>query len=91
MPNILRSHAGSYNSLYRLYQGKADIVTTHLWDEEAKEYNITYVEKLVPGMPVIMVRLFGRMIGYYVKKGNPFRITAWKDLKRKDITMVNRE
>jgi putative molybdopterin biosynthesis protein len=91
MPNILRSHAGSYNSLHSLYQGKVDIATSHLWDEETKTYNYPYISKLVPGIPLIVVRLFGRMIGYYVKKNNPKAIKGWADLKREDLTLINRE
>ena len=91
MPNILRSHAGSYNSLYLLYQGKAHVATCHLWDEESGEYNVSYVKRLLPGIPVIMIRLFGRHMGLYVRKGNPQHITCWEDFARKDITLVNRE
>jgi putative molybdopterin biosynthesis protein len=91
LPSILRSHAGSYNSLYSLYQGKSQIATAHLWDEKTKEYNYPYITKLVPGIPVVVIRLFGRMQGFYVKKGNPKSIRTWDDLKRDDITIVNRE
>lgn len=91
MPNILRSHAGSYNSLHGLYQGKVDIATTHLWDEQTKTYNYPYISKLVPGIPLIVIRLFGRMIGYYVKKGNPKEVKSWADMKREDLTLINRE
>ncbi len=91
LPAVLRSHAGSYNSLYSLYQGKANIATAHLWDERTGEYNYPYIIRLVPGVPVIAVRLFGRMQGFYVKKGNPKNLTGWADLKRHDLTIVNRE
>ena len=36
---VLRSHAGSYNSLTMLYHGKVDIATAHLWDEKTQSYN----------------------------------------------------
>ena len=91
LPNILRSHAGSYNSLHSLYQGTAQIGTSHLWDERSKEYNYPYISKLVPGIPLVVIRLFGRMQGYYVKKGNPKQIGNWEDLRRHDIRIVVRE
>jgi putative molybdopterin biosynthesis protein len=91
LPDILRSHAGSYNSLYSLYQGAAHIGTSHLWDERSKEYNYTYISKLIPGIPLVVIRLFGRMQGYYVKKGNPKNILSWEDLRRGDIRIAVRE
>jgi putative molybdopterin biosynthesis protein len=91
VPNILRSHAGSYNGLYLLYQGKADIATAHLWDEKSGTYNLPYIERLLPGLPAVVIRLFGRMTGIYVKAGNPKHITGWEDLRRNDISLVNRE
>ena len=57
---VLRSHAGSYNSLTMLYHGKVDLATAHLWDEKSGTYNLPYIEKLLPGIEVTVVRLFGR-------------------------------
>ncbi len=91
MPGILRSQAGSYNGLYKLYQGSADLATVHLWDESTGEYNTPFVERMIPGIPVVMVRLLGRMTGFYVQAGNPKGITGWEDFRRNDITLVNRE
>lgn len=91
MPAILRSHAGSYNSLYLLYSGRVSIATAHLWDEKTGEYNIPYIRSLLPGMRVVCVRLFGRMTGLYVQRGNPLGISSWEDLADKPLTMINRE
>lgn len=91
MPNILRSHAGSYNSLYLLYQGKVQIATCHLWDGASGEYNLPYIQRLLPGIPAIVIRLFGRTTGFYVKSGNPKKIAGWDDLRRRDLSVANRE
>lgn len=91
VPNVLRSYAGSYNSLNRLYHGKAAIATAHLWDEETQTYNLPYLPKLLPGMDVVDVRLFGRMMGIYVRRGNPKGITSIEDLARQDVAICNRE
>lgn len=88
---VLRSYAGSYNSLNMLYQGKVDIATAHLWDEESGSYNLPYVKRLLPGLEVLVVRLFGRTMGLYVRKGNPRGISGLADLAREDVTLVNRE
>ena len=88
---VLRSHAGSYNSLTMLYHGKVDIATAHLWHEKSGTYNAPYIEALLPGMKAVCVRLFGRTTGIYVRKGNPKNIRGLGDLRRRDITLVNRE
>lgn len=88
---VLRSYAGSYNSLHQLYQGTADIATSHLWDEESGTYNFPFITRLLPGMPVVVVRLLGRTMGIYTAKGNPKGITGIKSLGAGNISMVNRE
>lgn len=88
---VLRSHAGSYNSLNMLYQGKVDLATAHLWDEESQSYNLPYIKKLLPGLEVQVIRLFGRRMGLYVRKGNPKGISGLEDLRRREIRLVNRE
>ncbi len=88
---ILRSYAGSYNSLNLLYHGQVDLATSHLWDEQSQSYNLPYITKLLPGLRVLVVRLFGRTIGIYTAKGNPRGITSIEDLQRRDLRMINRE
>lgn len=87
----LRSYTGSYNGLMALYLGKIQVATAHLWDGDSGEYNIPFVRRLLPGIPTVIIHLACRMQGFYVAKGNPKNITSWEDLKRPDITMVNRE
>lgn len=87
----LRSYIGSYNGLYALYQGKVQLATAHLWDSDTDQYNIPYVRRMLPGIPVLIINLAVRMQGFYVAKGNPKSITGWEDLKRTDISIVNRE
>lgn len=86
-----RSYIGSYRSLVNLYEGNAQVATCHLWDGRTGEYNVPYVERLLPGTPAIIVHLACRMQGFYVQNGNPKGISSWEDLKRNDITIINRE
>lgn len=88
---VLRSHAGSYNSLTMLYHGKVDMATAHLWDEASGTYNLPYITKLLPGMEVTVVRLFGRTTGIYVPTGNPRGIDGVSALARPELLLVNRE
>lgn len=88
---ILRSYAGSYNGLYALYNNEVQLATTHLWDGTTNQYNVSYVRCMLPGTPAVIFHLACRMQGFYVPKGNPKGITGWDDLKRTDLTIINRE
>lgn len=87
----LRSYVGSYNGLYALYQGNVQMATAHLWDSDTDQYNIPYVRRMLPGISAVIIHLACRLQGFYVAKGNPKDIKNWEDLKRKDITIINRE
>ncbi|HEK8845159.1 TPA: helix-turn-helix transcriptional regulator [Clostridioides difficile] len=89
--STFRSYIGSYNALYELYNGRVSIASSHLWDFETDEYNSTFVKKLLPGIPCVLINLAYRMQGFYVAKGNPKEITTWEDLTKPSITIVNRE
>jgi len=88
---VLRAYTGSYSSLVSLYYGKVQVATAHLWDSDTGQYNVPYVRRLLPGIPTVIIHLAYRMQGFYVAKGNPKKIQSWADLKRPDITMINRE
>ncbi|MFP3042692.1 helix-turn-helix transcriptional regulator [Treponema primitia] len=87
----LRSYMGCYNSLYALYNGRITMAAAHLWDAKTDTYNYPFIHHLLPGLPVGVLRLVGRMQGFYVKEENPLNIKSWKDLARPGITMINRE
>lgn len=86
-----RSHIGSYNGLYELYNNRVSISSSHLWDGESDDYNTPFVKKLLPGVPCTLVNLAYRKQGFYVQKGNPKNISTWYDLVKSDVTLVNRE
>ncbi|TKC16792.1 substrate-binding domain-containing protein [Robertmurraya kyonggiensis] len=88
---ILRSHAGSLNGLISMYKGECDIVSVHMYDGDTGEYNLPYIKKILTGFPYVLVNLLCRKAGFYVQAGNPLNVQSWEDLKRKDITIMNRE
>lgn len=88
---VLRSYLGSYNGLYAMYQKQVHIATAHLWDPETDTYNLPYIAKLLPGVPVQVYHLTRRMQGFYVRKGNPKNLTGFQDFGRSDLCFVNRE
>ncbi|WP_088225389.1 helix-turn-helix transcriptional regulator [Desulfosporosinus sp. FKB] len=87
----LRSYEGSYNGIYALYQGEVQVATAHMWDGKTGEYNVPYIERMLPGTPCLIIRLASRMQGFYIAKGNPKNIRDWNDLCRSDIAIINRE
>ena len=88
---IYRSHLGSYNGIFALYQGKVNVATAHLWDGDEDTYNTTYVRKMMPGIPAAVVRIGRRKAGLYVREGNPKELTGWSDLTRPGLVLANRE
>ncbi|MDR1655326.1 MAG: helix-turn-helix transcriptional regulator [Treponema sp.] len=88
---VLRSYMGSYNALVALYNGRIHLSASHLWDRETGSYNYPFIRRLLPGLPVGVIRLAGRMQGFYVQKGNPLGIRDWGDLAREGLRMINRE
>ncbi|MDR2735189.1 MAG: helix-turn-helix transcriptional regulator [Spirochaetota bacterium] len=87
----LRAYVGSYDGLTLLYKNKVNVTSSNLWDGGTDEYNVPYIQRLLPGTAAVVIHLTYRMQGLYVRKGNPKNITGWEDFRRDDITMINRE
>lgn len=85
-----RAYEGSYRALIDLYTGNVDAALIHLYDQKTNSYNVPFVQRLAPGMPVVVLRLMKRRQGFMVKRGNPKGITTWGALLRDDVTIANR-
>lgn len=83
-----RTYLSGFEGLLSLYQDHIHVAACHLYD--GKEYNTAYVQHLLPGVPAVLVNISYRMQGFYVQAGNPKQIKGWQDLKRDDITILNR-
>lgn len=83
-----RTYLSGFEGLLALYQDKVDMAACHLFDVET--YNVGFVQKLMPGIPAILLNISYRMQGFYVQKGNPKGIKGWEDLGRTDISILNR-
>lgn len=86
--NAARSYLASFEGLLSLYQGKVHVAACHLYD--GVDYNSSYVRSLMPGVSAVLVNVSYREQGFYVKKGNPKGIKGWEDLRREDISVLNR-
>lgn len=87
----LRAYIGSYDALVSLYHDRVGAATAHLWDAATDDYNVPHVRALLPGIRCTIVNITYRNQGFYVAKGNPKGIAAWRDLGRDDIRLINRE
>jgi putative molybdopterin biosynthesis protein len=85
------SHVGSLGGLVALRRGEAHLAGCHLLDEATGQYNVSYVERHLPGTPVVLVNLVGRVQGLMVAPGNPRGIHGLADLARTDVAFVNRQ
>ena len=82
---------GSLGGLIALHRGEAHLAGSHLLDPETGEFNLPYIERYIPGVPVVVVRLVGREQGLILAPGNPKSITGLEDLARTDLAFVNRQ
>lgn len=85
------AHVGSMGGILAIRKGEAHAAGVHLLDEQSGEYNIPFVKRYLPGMPVVLVNLVYRQQGWIVPPGNPLNIQTVEDLKRDGVTYINRQ
>ena len=85
------SHVGSLGGLITLRRGEAHIAGCHLLDEATGEYNVSYIQRYLPSVPLVLMNLVGRVQGLIVPTGNPNGIYSLEDLGRPDVVFVNRQ
>lgn len=88
---LVSANAGSQGGLISVKRGEAHMAGTHLLDPETGEYNISYIRRFVPDVPVKLVTLAGREQGLVVRRGNPNSVHSLKDLTRSDVQFINRQ
>lgn len=89
--SLSSAHVGSMGGIMAIKRGEAHMAGIHLLDEESGEYNISYIQKLLPGRKVKLVNLTYRDQGLIVPQGNPKKVKGITDLSREDISIVNRQ
>ena len=88
---LASSNVGSLGGLLALRRGEAHIAGTHLLDEDAGEYNVSFVRRYVPDEDIVLVTLVHRVQGLIVPPGNPKSIESLEDLTRRGVRFVNRQ
>jgi putative molybdopterin biosynthesis protein len=89
--SLASANVGSLGGLLALARGEAHLAGSHLLDERTGEYNVSYIQRHLGGMGVVLVQLAGRVQGLMVPRGNPRGLTSLSDLTRPDIQFVNRQ
>jgi len=85
------AHVGSMGGILAIRRGEAHLAGTHLLDEATGEYNITFIKKFLPSIPLQLINLTYREQGLIVARGNPLNIKDFKDLARKEVRFINRQ
>lgn len=85
------ANVGSLGGLLALARGEAHLAGSHLLDEESGDYNESYIRRLLPDTPVVLLGFVQRQQGLIVPRGNPKGITSLADLARPDVVFINRQ
>jgi putative molybdopterin biosynthesis protein len=88
---LASSNVGSLGGLTALRDGLCHLAGSHLLDPDTGEYTLPYLERLLPGRDVAVVRLVHRDQGLIVAPGNPTGATGIEDVASRGLRYVNRQ
>jgi putative molybdopterin biosynthesis protein len=83
-------NVGSEGGLRALAQGRCHIASSHLLQEDEKEYNFDYAFRELKSDPPAVINFCRREQGLVVAEGNPKGIRSISDLGRKGVRIGNR-
>jgi putative molybdopterin biosynthesis protein len=88
---LASSNVGSLGGLTALRDGLCHLAGSHLLDPATGAYTLPYVDRLLPGRDLAVVRLTHREQGLIVAPGNPLELAGIEDLVRPGLRYVNRQ
>jgi putative molybdopterin biosynthesis protein len=88
---LASSNVGSLGGLVALRDGLCHLAGSHLLDPATGEYTLPYLDRVLGGTDVAVVRLVHREQGLLVAPGNPAAISGIDDLTRPGLRYVNRQ
>jgi putative molybdopterin biosynthesis protein len=88
---LASSNIGSLGGLVALRDGLCHIAGSHLLDPATGEYTLPYLDRILTGQDVSVVRLVHRDQGLMVAAGNPLGLKGIDDLARPGVRYVNRQ
>jgi putative molybdopterin biosynthesis protein len=88
---IVHAPASSQLALDWLKEGKVHIAGTHLQDPQGIEFNLPVIRRQFPSRDMAVVTFARWEEGFVIAPGNPKSIRQIEDLRRKNVTIINRE
>ena len=88
---IATANVGSLGGLHSIRRGETHMAGTHLLDPATGAYNIPDIERVIPGLPVVLVHCVRRRQGLLVPRGNPKGLSGVADLGSRGLRFVNRQ
>ncbi len=85
------AHVGSMGGIMAIRRGEAHLAGSHLLDEQSGEYNISFIKRFLPDLPLQLINLCYREQGLLVAAGNPLGITGLADLADRGLRFINRQ
>jgi excisionase family DNA binding protein len=86
---LFSASLGSGEGMRLLKEGYCHIALSHLYDQQAGEYNFPFINKLFENPDdIVVVNLFHRSVGF-VSRGDPVR--TFRDIAERDMRFVNRQ
>lgn len=91
LTRISSAHVGSMGGIMAIRRNEAHLAGCHLLDEETGEYNIPFIKKLLPNIPLQLINLCYREQGLIVAKGNPKGVIGFEDMVARRLSFINRQ
>ena len=88
---LASSNVGSLGGLVALRDGLCHIAGSHLLDPATGEYTLPYLDRILGGHDVSVIRLVHRDQGLIVAAGNPLGLRGIQDLTRAGVRYINRQ
>ncbi|HLM10322.1 MAG TPA: molybdopterin biosynthesis protein [Thermoleophilaceae bacterium] len=88
---LASSNVGSLGGLTALRDGLCHVAGSHLLDPDTGDYTLPWIERLLPGRDIAVVRLVHRDQGLIVAPGNPLAVRGIDDLAAGRLRYVNRQ
>jgi putative molybdopterin biosynthesis protein len=88
---LASSNVGSLGGLVALRDGLCHVAGSHLLDPVTGEYTLPYLDRVLAGREVSVIRLVHRDQGLIVAADNPLGLKGIEDLTRNGVRYVNRQ